>query len=76
MNGLEKTYAERISFVRANILDPANRPLMKEFGFSATPEFYLVNPQGRIIGFWNDAVEKQVLQSAFDTALGASGSIP
>jgi hypothetical protein len=48
---------------------------MKEFGFSATPEFYLVNPQGRIIGFWNDAVERQVLQDAFDAALRV-GSAP
>ena len=49
---------------------------MKEFGFSATPEFYLVNPQGKIIGFWNDVVERQVLAQAFDAALGANGPTP
>lgn len=71
VNGLEKIYGERIDFVRANILFPENRPLMEQYGFSATPEFYLVDPQGKIIGFWNDQVEGEVLQNAFDDALAA-----
>jgi len=71
VNGLEKIYGERIDFVHANILFPENRPLMEQYAFSATPEFYLVDPQGKIIGFWNDQVEAEVLQSAFDAALVA-----
>ena len=73
VNGLEKTYAQQITFVRANILDDKNWPLMQEFSFSATPEFYLLDPQGKIIGFWNDAVPEQELQSAFDSALREPG---
>jgi hypothetical protein len=71
VNGLEKIYGDRIDFVRANILFPENRPLMAQYGFSATPEFYLVDPQGKIIGFWNDQVEAAVLRRAFDDALAA-----
>ena len=71
VNGLEKIYGERIQFVRANILMSENRPLMKQYGFSATPEFYLVDPQGKIIGFWNAEIEGAVLRRAFDDALAS-----
>jgi hypothetical protein len=73
VNGLEKIYGERIDFVRANILFPENRPLMEQYSFSTTPEFYLVGPQGKIIGFWNDLVAGEVLRRAFDDALTAQG---
>ena len=69
VNGLEKKYGDRITFVRANILFPENRPLMEQYSFSTTPEFYLVGLQGKIIGFWNDQVEGEVLRHAFDDAL-------
>jgi hypothetical protein len=74
VNGLEKIYGDRINFVRANILFPENQPLMAEYGFSTTPEFYLVDPQGKIIGFWNDTVEAAVLRRFFDDALAAQNS--
>ena len=74
VNGLEKIYGGQIQFVRANILMPENRPLMKKYGFSATPEFYLVDPQGKIIGFWNVEIEGAVLRRAFDDALAAQNS--
>jgi hypothetical protein len=66
---LEKEYDDRILFVRVNILIPENKPLLEQYGFSATPEFYLVDEQGGIIGFWEDAVEEDQLRQAFDEAL-------
>jgi hypothetical protein len=71
VNGLEKIYGDQIDFVRANILFPENRPLMEQYGFSTTPEFYLVDSQGKIIGFWNDEVEGAALRRSFDDALAA-----
>lgn len=69
VNGLEKVYGERIDFVRANIHDPKNRDLMEAYGFSATPEFYLVDARGKIIKFWNDVVPAAELSQAFEAAL-------
>jgi protein-disulfide isomerase len=69
VHGLEKAYGDRITFVRVNILNPENAPLMKQFGFSATPEFYLVNGKGEIIGSWDDWVGEEDLREAFDMAL-------
>lgn len=69
VHGLEKAYGDRIDFVRVNILHAENAPLMEQFSFSTTPEFYLVNEQGRVIGFWDDWVTEQDLRQAFDQAL-------
>lgn len=72
MHGLEKEYGSRITFVRANILMPESEPLMKQYGFSATPEFYLVDQHDKIIGAWDDFVTAEDLKQAFDAALKAS----
>jgi len=69
VHGLEQEYGDRITFVRVNILDTNNEPLMKQFGFSATPELYLVDEQGRTIAFWDDVIEADELRRAFDQAL-------
>jgi hypothetical protein len=74
VNGLEGVYGGRITFVHANIHDAKNLPLMKQYAFSATPEFYLVNAQGRVIGFWNEAPDPDELRRAFDAALTLKGA--
>ena len=70
MRGLEKEYAGRIEFIRLNILNPETEPLQEQYGFSATPEFYLLDPHGEVVGFWDDSVEVDDLRLAFDQALG------
>lgn len=69
VHGLEKAYGDRISFVRANILLAENEPLMEQYGFSATPEFYLVDGSGRVIAVWDDTLTAAALREAFDKAL-------
>ncbi len=71
MNGLEEIYGDRIQFVHANVMNADSRPLMAQYGFNSAPEFYLVDPQGKIIGFWNDELAADELQRAFDAALAA-----
>lgn len=71
MHGLEKRYAGKIEFIRVNILQPQSAPLMKEFGFSATPEFYLIDGSGRILGFWDAVDSEDPLIEAFESALSS-----
>jgi hypothetical protein len=72
VHGLEREYGSRITFVRVNILNPDSQPLMEQFSFSATPELYLVDGQGQILGAWDDTVTEDDLRQAFDAALDAS----
>jgi hypothetical protein len=71
VHGLEKEYGDRITFIRANILNPETEALQEEFGFSTTPEFYLVDAHGKILGFWDEFVEAETLRQAFDEALSS-----
>ncbi len=69
MRGLEKEYAGRITFVRVNVLDDDNIALIKQFGFSATPELYLVDRAGKVVRFWNEEVSADELRAAFEQVL-------
>lgn len=66
---LESEFSGQIEFVHANILNPETEALQEQFGFSTTPEFYLVNQQGDILGFWDDSVVVEELQQALEEAL-------
>lgn len=69
MRGLEQEYGERITFVRINIHNPENQPLMDRFGFTTTPELYLVDAEDRLLGAWGEGVTAEELRLAFDEAL-------
>ncbi len=69
MNGLEQEYGERITFVHVNILLAESRPMMARYGFSASPEFYLVDRQGKTIGFWDELTSAEDVRKAFEEAL-------
>ncbi len=52
MSGPAKTYGihfVRIKFVRVNIHDPKTAALQTQWGFMTTPEFFLIDPQGRVL---------------------------
>ena len=52
VNGLAKTYGKRVKFVRVNIHDPKTIPLQTQLGFMTTPEFFLIDPAGRVVHQW------------------------
>ena len=51
-----KNYTDRVRFVRLNIHDKATSELQAHFGVNTTPEFYLVDPQGRVERKWDESV--------------------
>lgn len=69
MRGVQKEYVGRIDVVRVNILDEQNEPLITQFGFSTTPEFYLLDRSGKIVAFWDGPMEPEELRAAFDRVL-------
>jgi thioredoxin-like negative regulator of GroEL len=69
VRGVQKEYAGKIDVVRVNILDEQNGPLLAQFGFNTTPEFYLLDRSGEIVAFWDGPVEPDELRAAFDRVL-------
>jgi hypothetical protein len=62
VNGLMKNYTDRVRFVRVNIRHPQAAELQTLLGFNATPEFYLIDPQGRVECRWDDSVDLAELE--------------
>ncbi len=60
-----KKYTDRARFVRVNIHASQSRPLLKQLGFSASPEFYLVDPAGQVLHYWGgDSIDLAELERA------------
>lgn len=69
VNGLEQEYNGRILFVRANIHNQATIALQEKLGFTATPEFFLLDEQGNILEHWDDDATVPRLKLIFDERL-------
>lgn len=66
---VEPDYRARIAFTWVNVLDANNAALMESYGFSSPPEVYLVNPQGEVLDYWDEAPAPEDLRLALDFAL-------
>jgi len=74
VHGLEDAYGEEINFVFLDQDDPATAPFREAFGYRYQPEFYLVNPDGIILGTWIGYTDGAILQDALERALENSSS--
>ncbi len=64
MYGLTKKYADRVQLLRLNVHNRQTLELQKELGFSATPEFYLVDPGGHVLHYWGGSISAAELEQA------------
>ena len=64
VNGLMKKYTDRARFVTVNIHISRSRALQRQLKFSASPEFYLVDPVGHVLHDWGgDAIDLSELEN-------------
>ena len=66
MNGLEQEYGSRLKVIRVNIRNKDTLPLQERFGFSVTPEFFLVDSSGKVVGYWDEASSLDNLKADID----------
>jgi hypothetical protein len=59
VNGLETQFSGRVDFVYLNVADPAVRPVMAEYGFQATPHFFLRAADGTVVWSKQGAVTER-----------------
>jgi thioredoxin-like negative regulator of GroEL len=64
VHGLEQQYSDRVDFLYFNIQDSATVGAKTRLGFRATPHFFLLAPDGAVLGEWQGAQEPAVLDSA------------
>jgi thiol-disulfide isomerase/thioredoxin len=67
--GLKREYRDRVNFIYLDIDNPANITFKRQLGFRMEPQFFLLDPQGKILKQWIGYVTVEQLRMAFDTAL-------
>ena len=72
MNGLERKFGSRITFVRLNIHNPDTFALQDQLGFTTTPEFYLLDKSGAILGLWDEGISAKEMEQVFIGLLGGN----
>ncbi len=73
VHGLQKRYAGRVDFVYLNAEDDSTAAVRDKYEFVGTPQFVLVDAQGRQVGKQLfGLLDEAVLVAALD-ALAASG---
>lgn len=64
VHGLEAQYSDRVDFLYLDTDDPATRNARSQLGFKATPHFFLLSPDGAVLGEWQGVQPRSVLDSA------------
>jgi thioredoxin-like negative regulator of GroEL len=73
VHGLGAEYEGRVDFFYLDVSQPEVEPLAAEFGFEATPHFFLRSPDGRVAWSHQGAVSRERLVEAIDTVLRRAG---
>jgi thiol-disulfide isomerase/thioredoxin len=74
IHGLEDIYGEQVNFVYLDQDDPATASFREAFNYRYQPEFYLLNPDGDILGSWIGYFDGAILQEAIEQALQNASS--
>ena len=74
VNGFDQEFRGRVTLVRLNIHDPETVPLQEQYGFTATPEFFLVDASDHIRGHWDEAASPAQLEQAINRIIAAAPS--
>ena len=73
VHGLETQYEGRVDFVYFDVSKPEVEPLLGEFGFEATPHFFLRSPDGRVAWSRQGSVSREVFIEQIDAVLRGAG---
>jgi hypothetical protein len=72
VDGLERKYGDRITFMRANIHNSKNQDLMDDLGFSTTPYIVLVDANANVLKTWDETISADEVSVFLDQTLAAT----
>jgi thioredoxin-like negative regulator of GroEL len=71
VHGLEEKYRGRVTFVYLDIRDGRNAEAKVRFGYKATPHFFLLAADGRVLRAHIGLMSPKDLEAWLTTALGS-----
>jgi len=70
VHGLERQYGAQVDFLYLDVQDPRTEVGKARLGFTATPHFFLLDAQGKVLGEWQGVTERPMLENEILAALG------
>lgn len=72
VHGLENMYGDQVNFVYLDRDDPDTLRIQEQLGYTYQPHFFLLDPDGIVLGQWLGYVDGMELQRALVSALADS----
>lgn len=69
VHGLEEQYRHRIDFLYLHIEEPRNEDAKRKLGFTSTPHFFFLNPEGATVQVMQGVVPPDSVRRALDRLL-------
>ena len=69
VHGLEQEYRNRIDFLYLNVADDANAEAERRYGFTSTPHFFFLRPNGTTVSNVQGVVPGDSLRRRLDALL-------
>lgn len=71
IQGVQAEYSDQVNFVYLDIDNPAVDSFKSDLGFQREPQFFLLDPQGRVLKQWVGYVSVSDLRAAIDAAINS-----
>ncbi len=63
VHGLEQQYEAQVDFLYLDVQDARTNAGKARLGFSATPHFFLLDGQGKVLGEWQGVTDRRMLEN-------------
>jgi hypothetical protein len=63
VHGLEQEYGGRVDFLYLDVADERNREAMQRLGFTSTPHFFVLRPDGSIVWEHSGILTREALEA-------------
>jgi thioredoxin-like negative regulator of GroEL len=70
VHGLEQQYDTRVDFLYLDVQDGQTATAKTRLGFVATPHFFLLHADGRILREWQGVIPADTLESGLRRLIG------
>ena len=71
VHGLEQQYRGRVDFVYLDVSDPRNEAATSRLGFTSTPHFFLLRPDGSTVEAIQGVIPRDSLARALERLVDA-----
>lgn len=70
VHGLERQYGARVDFLYLDVQDQRTNEAKTRLGYQATPHFFLLTADGKVVQEWQGVHSREVLETGLRSVIG------